>query len=148
MSADVSALKRALGTWGQNVLTIGVGLMVEPMRPYAPIGKVTERGRTPGELRASIAVDPAAPPAGADTFTARIVAPVIQAKTTDQGSPPHEIRATRAHGLLVFEIGGVTVFTQKPVNHPGNAPNPWWDRALRANFEPNLRYAALHVQFT
>lgn len=35
------------------------------------------------------------------------------------GTKPHIIRATKPHGLLVFPIGGRTVFTRRPINHPG-----------------------------
>lgn len=35
------------------------------------------------------------------------------------GTRPHVIRATKPHGLLVFEGRRGTVFTRKPINHPG-----------------------------
>lgn len=38
------------------------------------------------------------------------------------GTRPHQIRATKPHGLLVFPIGTKTVFTSNPVNHPGFKP--------------------------
>lgn len=44
------------------------------------------------------------------------------ADVIESGSRPHVIRATRAHGFLVFEIGGETVFTRNPVQHPGTRP--------------------------
>lgn len=149
MPVDATRLKQATSNWARLVLVTAVAGMPDQMRPYAPIGKAGtgENARVPGELRASIAVDPVSVILSASLFGARIVAPVIQARTTDQGSPPHQIRARKVHGLLVFDIGGETVFTSKPVNHPGNDPKPWWDRALAATWRPNLRYAALHTAF-
>lgn len=38
------------------------------------------------------------------------------------GTKPHTIRPTKPHGLLVFPIGDRTVFTRKPVRHPGFKP--------------------------
>lgn len=37
----------------------------------------------------------------------------------EEGTRAHIIRATKPHGLLVFDVGGATVFTRKPVRHPG-----------------------------
>lgn len=46
------------------------------------------------------------------------------------GARPHIIRARQAK-MLRFEAGGRIVFA-KQVNHPGNRPNPFLVRALRA----------------
>lgn len=148
-AVDSAALKQAVQRWAPLVLG-DAGLRIpDQIRPYAPIGKPTSRndGYTPGALRESIRLSGGQAQIGADSFGIRVVADVIQAKTTDQGAPPHIIRARRVGGLLVFEVGGETVFTSKPVNHPGNAARPWWNRALEATWGPNLRYAALHVPF-
>jgi len=40
----------------------------------------------------------------------------------EEGTRPHIIRATKPHGLLVFPVNGKTVFTRKPVKHPGTKP--------------------------
>lgn len=137
MSSDVRAVKGALGRWAVSVQDQAVGSMPDAMRGYAPLRE--------GELRRSIRR------AGPVSFTGervrgRIVAPVIQARTTDQGSPPHVIRPKRAGGLLVFywpKIG--RVIGLRHVNHPGNRAKPWWQRALRATYGPALRYAAVRT---
>lgn len=46
------------------------------------------------------------------------------------GTPAHWIRATKPHGLLVFEIDGETVFTKKPVWHKEQAPNNFLWKAM------------------
>ena len=51
------------------------------------------------------------------------------------GVPPHDIRATKPHGLLVFQINGRTIFTRKTVRHPGYRPSGKYDAILRE--EPN-----------
>ena len=144
MAADIEELKAAVRQWAFDVHTIGVQLMVDPVRGYAPEDK--------GELRQSIQIDPANVNSGfdhfgSDRFDMRLIAPVIQAKTTDQGSPPHKIRPKRIGGVLVFVAkSGETVFARE-VDHPGNPARPWWERALRATFGPSLRYATLRVPF-
>ncbi len=40
-------------------------------------------------------------------------------------SRPHRIEPTKEHGLLVFDIGGKTVFIRGGVNHPGSNPVDW-----------------------
>lgn len=138
MAADVSALKREVHRWAVGVAGTAVDLMIEPMRAYAPYQT--------GELRDSIQVDRAAGlGVSSDAVAVRVIAPVIQACTTDQGSPPHRIVARNSR-LLVFEGSSGTVFTPA-VNHPGNAARPWWQRALEATWGPNLRFAALRTPF-
>jgi len=46
----------------------------------------------------------------------------------ENGTRPHEI-APKAGGLLVFQVNGSTVFTRKPVNHPGTAERPFMQQA-------------------
>ncbi len=40
------------------------------------------------------------------------------------GTRPHEIRPKKKGGVLVFKIGGRTIFAKK-VNHPGTKANPY-----------------------
>lgn len=138
MGVDVTALQQRVRQFAVAVMDDTLDQMPDQMRPYAPIGK----GPAAGALRDSIARDRGEFTTG-DVIRGRIIAPVIQARTTDQGSPPHIIRPKKVGGLLVFEAsGGGTVFA-RVVNHPGNDPRPWFERALRASFEPQLRFAAL-----
>jgi hypothetical protein len=47
------------------------------------------------------------------------------------GTQPHVIRATKSHGLLVWNGGGGTVFAYGSVNHPGTQPNTqFWSEAV------------------
>lgn len=138
MSADVRGVKSALGRWAVSVQGQAVGSMPDAMRGYAPIRD--------GELRGSIRRAGPVTLAG-EKVRGRIIAPVIQARTTDQGSPPHVIRPKRAGGLLVFywpKAGRVVGL--RYVNHPGNRAKPWWRRALRATYGPALRFAAVQTR--
>lgn len=47
------------------------------------------------------------------------------------GARPHIIRPKKKGGMLRFESGGRVVFARQ-VNHPGNKPNMFLVRALRA----------------
>jgi hypothetical protein len=57
----------------------------------------------------------------------------VQAATTDMGAAPHDITATKSHGMLVFwsQSEGKTVFVRGKggamavVHHRGNPPRPW-----------------------
>lgn len=138
MASDVRQLRGALTRWGVSVHDQALDTMPDNMRGYAPIRD--------GKLRASIQRDRRLPSIAGERIRGRIIAPVVQAKTTDQGSPAHVIRPRRAGGLLVFywpKLGRTVGF--RYVNHPGNAPKPWWDRALRATWGPALRFAAIRT---
>lgn len=58
------------------------------------------------------------------------------------GTQPHQIRATKPHGLLVFPIGSKTVFTRNPVNHPGFRPTGDVDRIQDAEYPKVLEAVA------
>lgn len=135
MSADTRQLSGAIRRWSLDVHSSALDSMPELMRPYAR--------RKSGELQGSIRHERGRTVITPSSVRGRIIAPVIQARTTDQGSPPHEIRPKRAGGLLVFYWPkvGRTVFLPR-VSHPGNRPMPWWRRALNATWGPSLRYAA------
>ena len=147
MPTDTRPFKTALREWAREVHGRALTDMPDRMRPYAPLGKVVPRGRTPGELRKSIRKDPRVN-LSATKASGRIVAPVIQAETTEHGARPHIIRPRRAGGLLVFywsKVGRIVGFHY--VNHPGNAPKPWWEKALRAAWGPSLRFEAIRTPF-
>jgi len=63
-------------------------------------------------------------------ITATAVIDVDYAVFVTQGTRFHTIRPKRAGGVLVFKVGGVTVFAKK-VNHPGNDPNPFFDKVVK-----------------
>ena len=46
------------------------------------------------------------------------------------GTKPHEIRPKKKGGVLVFKIGGRTIFAKK-VNHPGTKANPYHERTMK-----------------
>jgi len=131
-------LRTAVGRWARDVHSAALDDMPDRIRPYAPIDT--------GELRRSIRRDHRITSFAADRVKGRVVAPVVQARTTDQGSPPHVIRPKRAGGVLVFVWHGRTVHFRH-VNHPGNKAKPWWERAVRATWGPSLKYAALKTRF-
>jgi hypothetical protein len=48
-----------------------------------------------------------------------------QGRVRTPPSKPHRIEPTKSHGLLVFEIGGQTIFIRGGVDHPGSNPLDW-----------------------
>jgi hypothetical protein len=57
-----------------------------------------------------------------------LVAPMAngaQGRVRTPPSKPHRIEPTKSHGLLVFEIGGETIFVRGGVDHPGSNPLDW-----------------------
>ena len=137
-SVSTVKLRSAVGRWARDVHSQALDEMPERIRPYAPIDT--------GELRRSIRRDHRITSFSADRVKGRIVAPVIQATTTDQGSPAHIIRSRHPGGVLIFMWHGRKVH-YRFVNHPGNKAKPWWERALRSTWGPSLRYAALRTRF-
>lgn len=138
MSVDTRQLRRSVSGWAAQVHDDALDTMADNMRPYAR--------RRSGELRDSIKHDKGRTVVTPSSVRGRIIAPVIQARTTDQGSPAHQIRPKRAGGLLVFywPKTGRTMFLPR-VSHPGNRPMPWWRRALNGTYGPALRYHALRT---
>jgi hypothetical protein len=130
-------LRTRLGTWATQVVTAASDETVRIARrdPRVP------RGET-GELIGSIRSLHDTKVAGSRR-TVTVVAPVIQAATTDKGARAHRIVPKRAGGLLVFhwpKAGGVVFL--RHVNHPGNAPRPWWQAVLTDAWRQGLRTAA------
>src|SRR5262249_53299664 len=136
MPADLTALRTALGQWATQVVGVAGDETVrlaqrDPRVPH-------NTGELVGSIRSLRDVKVAG--------TARevtVVAPVIQAATTDKGARAHPIRPKRAGGLLVFywpKAGG-TVFLRH-VNHPGNDPKPWWRQVLTDAYRAALPVAA------
>jgi hypothetical protein len=80
-----------------------------------------------GELRRKTGVEVAS--ASGTRITAVAMIDVDYAAFVTQGTRFHTIRPKRSDGVLVFKIGGVTVFAKK-VNHPGNDPNPFFERVI------------------
>lgn len=123
--------------------------LADAMRDEAPISTPTPTStRPPGELRQSIRST--RPVIGMSAFRFRLLAPVIQAATTDKGARPHVIRARRAKVLRFYwERGpaGPGIYRFPKVNHPGNAPQDWWGPGLRRQAQPSLRRAARRVRF-
>ena len=147
MPTNMGPLKAGISRWARQVHDGALDDMPDRMRPYAPLGKVVPRGRTPGTLRKSIRHAPGGGQYGT-RIRGRIEAPVIQAETTERGSPAHIIRPRRVGGLLVFywpKVGKIVGF--RFVHHPGNQPKPWWKRALQATYGPALRYRSLTTPF-
>lgn len=148
MGADASRLRAGLQVYAGHVTREWGSEMAEAMRPEAPISTPTPTStRAPGELRKSIRLDRVRP--GATRFRARLVAPVIQAATTDKGAAPHVIRPRRAGKLRFWWNGpqGAKVYYFRKVNHPGNAAQNWWEPGLRRHAHRTLARAARRVRF-
>lgn len=150
MTADASGLRVALDRWALTVQTDAVEAMPDMIRPLAPLGTPSgdpTSSYAPGQLRESIAVDGAVVASG-PSYRGRVVAPVIQAQTTDQGAPAHLIEG---NPLLRFHWAngpqGARIYTFRHVNHPGNPAQNWWDPAVRAAYAEALLSAAVSVVF-
>lgn len=139
MTVDATRLTNGLQRLGPQIAYATRDETVAQMRrhPFVPLDK--------GELVGSIRGDPVVLIAGTRS-TFRVLAPVIQATTTEYGAPPHVIRPRRPGGLLVFYWPkvGATVALRK-VNHPGNRPMPWWRDVVTQSFRQALPIAARRV---
>lgn len=144
MTADLTTYRQQLEGWAGRFFADAVEAMPDIIRERAPIGTSSPTSvREPGELRRSIRVG-RNPIIGGTLLTATIVAPVIQAKTTDQGAPPHRIDG---NPLLRFfwpnGPKGPKIYVFRFVNHPGNPAQNWWEPALREAFGPTLAAKAV-----
>lgn len=140
MTADASRLVAALETWGGNVQrqTAESTQALARFTGDVPI----KTGQLRGAIRATQVTNEGS------RYRFRMVAPVIQAATTDKGARPHVIRPRRRGGVLVFSWpkAGGTVFLRH-VNHPGNPPGNWWRPLLEQTYQQGLRLAARSVPF-
>lgn len=147
MSANADRLRTGLQLWAERVHRTAVESMPDKIRPAAPLGQPDQLGRrAPGELRASIQT--AQISGSGSRFSGHVLAPVIQATTTDKGSPPHVIRATRAPRLVFYWPTTGRVMYLKSVNHPGNAAQNWWHPALLLGWAEALREAGSSTPLT
>ena len=138
-------MKASLRRWNVDVTKRWGDDLAEAMRVEAPIGKVTPTSRPPGTLRKSIKAGRTSQTG--TSATTQVLAPVIQARTTDKGARPHVIRPRRARFLRFYwpQAGGI-VYARK-VNHPGNAPQNWWGPGLKRRASTTLRRAARRTPF-
>ena len=83
-----------------------------------------------GTLRASIKVQQARDLKGRYSVSYDVEAGAKYAAYVHEGTRPHVIEG---NPLLVFQVGGATVFTRR-VNHPGTKANPFLLRATQAVF--------------
>lgn len=155
MSANATHVRSALLQWAANVHDQTCRQVPDLMRPHAPIGKGLPGARSPGALRASIMQDGDVAGQGSARLTGRISAPVIQARTTDQGSPAHPIEPRGPYPLRFFwpKAGGFVASWGwhgrhfGMVEHPGNDAQNWWLPALRLAFIEAQLAAARSVAF-
>lgn len=137
MPADLTALRTRLGTWATQVVTVASDetVRIAQRDPRVPRGDTLE---LVGSIRSLHDTK-----VSGTRRSVTVQAPVIQAATTDKGARAHRIVPRRAGGLLVFhwpKAGGVVFL--RHVNHPGNAPRPWWEAVLRDAWRHALRTAA------
>lgn len=137
MAVDASRLYNGIRRFAENTMDAVGPITAANMRadPRVPIGT----SNTAGELRGSITSTGGATNLGT-TYRASVVAPVVQARTTDKGAREHPIRPTRGKVLTWVGPGG-RVFARH-VNHPGNPARPWFADVLRDAYIDALRQAA------
>ena len=80
-----------------------------------------------GNMR-SFTTAKAAPSAAGARIDVKVDTPY--AHIVAHGQRPHVITPRRESGVLVFDVGGRTVFARS-VNHPGAQARSWWADALR-----------------
>lgn len=125
-SADISRLAEALRESArrsdqttQEVLIEASGFILAEMEARVPVRS--------GNLRASLGVR-------VHTHSVQIgpdEAKAPYAKYVEFGTAPHEIKPKEKSGVLVFKMGGQTVFA-KSVKHPGTKAQPFVQPAFDA----------------
>jgi hypothetical protein len=116
---DLFSLKDELVEVSRRRVELATTRMTNDLKRGAP--KVT------GELARKTGVEIVSASSNRITAAARI--DVSYAAFVTEGTRFHTIRPKRSDGVLVFKIGGVTVFAKK-VNHPGNDPNPFFEKVV------------------
>ena len=119
--------------------------LAEAMRVEAPLGKVTPTSKPPGELRKSIRAGRTSQ--SGTSATVQVLAPVIQAATTDKGARAHIIRPRRARVLRFYSAKAGGIVFAREVHHPGNAAQHWWGPGLKRRASTTLRRAARRTSF-
>lgn len=104
-----------------------VGTKVEVTRlAGVAVREAQQRARVnTGEMRARIHHESGIDALG---FYEDVISPTPQSWYNEFGTAPHRINA-RPGGVLVFKVGGQTVFTTS-VNHPGTSAAPFMTPAL------------------
>ncbi|MEE9177574.1 MAG: hypothetical protein V3U46_04035 [Acidimicrobiia bacterium] len=95
--------------------------MTNDLKRAAPVGETAELKRKTGVEIVS---------ASSNRIVSAAVIDVTYGEFVIQGTRPHVIRAKRG-GVLAFhwpKAGGVVFFAK--VNHPGNAPNPFFSQVI------------------
>ena len=117
--AKLDAMRRQLERKARLTAAITASDLESRLRRTSPVDT--------GNMRAYTTAKSTPTAAGAridvkvDTPYAHIVA---------HGQRPHVIRPRREGGVLVFDVGGRTVYARS-VNHPGAQARTWWADALR-----------------
>lgn len=130
-AALAEVLRSPTGPVFRHMVVLGDKVKAEAVR-IAPVGKPDPLGRPKadgspnGQLRNSIVKRVEQNPKGVVVKVG--VWTVKYAYWVHEGAPPHKIEAKKSNYLVFMGRNGV-VFT-KSVNHPGNAPNRFLERAL------------------
>lgn len=115
MSLSVDPLRRQLRSQQQRFADVARREMESDLEEAAPV--LTR------ELRDSIEASAASVTDAGVSFEVH-TGNLIQAETTEHGARPHVI-VPRNKRALAFTVGGTRVVVRR-VNHPGNAPQPWF----------------------
>ena len=117
---NLSALKDEVVKVSRRRAELATTRMTNDLKNGAPVDTGELRRKTGAEVTSTTK----------SRITAVAVIDVDYAVFVTQGTRFHTIRPKRAGGVLVFKMGGVTVFAKK-VNHPGNDPNPFFDKVIK-----------------
>ncbi len=118
---DLSDLKDELRKVSKRRVEKATSRMTDDLKSDAPVGETAELRRKTGVEVTS---------ASGNRITAVAVIDVDYGAFVIQGTRPHVIRA-KPGGVLRFnwpKAGGIVFFAK--VNHPGNAPNPFFNQVV------------------
>ena len=127
--ADVSQLKDDYRRHCAERFDRAVSDFTETMRANLPVKT--------GRLRDTFTVTVQG--GGFDVLNAEALMPVDYAEMLDTGTRPHLIVA-RAGRVLVFDVGGQTVFTPR-VEHPGFPSQEIWEKPAPVVWQSSLERA-------
>jgi hypothetical protein len=125
LAGPTGAVTRHLITQGEKVKKRAIELA--PVGKPDPLGRPKSDGTPPGNLRSHIVKRIVHGTKGVTVLVG--VWGVPYARFVHEGAKPHVIRPVRSQYLVFMGSEGQVVFARE-VNHPGNKPNRFLNRAL------------------
>lgn len=117
MPVDAAELLDRLEPWLEQVLEYALNQLGDELTEACPVSEGTG-DNSPGTLRDSLEIKQSG-------LTAAIEYPPDYASYVSEGTDPHQIDGNPVLSFYWPKIGKVV--TVRSVQHPGTAPNPWWD---------------------